>query len=251
MHDDEAYARQLAGGGSGGSSGSSSGGSSSGGGGGGSCSGRPKVRHILSVGQFRPEKDHPLQLRAFKALLVRREALASDRLAAAAAAVRDLEEAEAAAPGPHRSNAASAGTAAAALATAREALSAATAAAAGEAAVRLALLGSCRDEGDAARVAELKVLAEELGVGARVDFVLNVPFGGAGGLVDWLTSAEVSRGSRRSGVRCRCLRSLEVGEVAAEQRALMPRSPVRVCACHMCVLTRTRVFMCVCPNLLV
>ena len=85
---------------------------------------------ILSVGQFRPEKDHELQLRAFKALLDRRRA--SER------------------PGGGGGSS--------------------------SADLRLVLLGSCRDEGDAALVASLKDLATLLGIGPQVDFVVNGPY---------------------------------------------------------------------------
>jgi len=80
----------------------------------------PRQPWMLSVAQFRPEKDHQLQVRSFAELL-------------------------------QRYPAESAG-------------------------VRLVLVGGCRDEGDLARVAELRFLTNQLGVRDRVDLHVNVPF---------------------------------------------------------------------------
>jgi len=83
-----------------------------------------KKRHysVVSVGQFRPEKDHWLQIRAFKKLVDRR------------ASLRERES------------------------------------------LRLVLVGGCRNQEDQDRVLMLRGLCQELGVGERVDFKLNVPF---------------------------------------------------------------------------
>lgn len=79
----------------------------------------PRRNEILSVAQFRPEKDHALQLRAF-ALLLRNE------------------------PQLIRMQP-----------------------------VTLVLLGGMRNDADRARVDALRALAAELGIAARVQFVLN------------------------------------------------------------------------------
>uniref|UniRef100_A0A3B5R6A0 GDP-Man:Man(3)GlcNAc(2)-PP-Dol alpha-1,2-mannosyltransferase n=1 Tax=Xiphophorus maculatus TaxID=8083 RepID=A0A3B5R6A0_XIPMA len=83
----------------------------------------PKCHSIVSVGQFRPEKDHPLQIRAFAKLLDRKG------------------------DGPG-----------------------------GREALRLVLIGGCRNQEDEDRVLRLRGLCQELGVSDRVDFKLNVPF---------------------------------------------------------------------------
>lgn len=82
-----------------------------------------KCHSIVSVGQFRPEKDHPLQIRAFAKLLDRKG------------------------DGPG-----------------------------GREALRLVLIGGCRNQEDEDRVLRLRGLCQELGVSDRVDFKLNVPF---------------------------------------------------------------------------
>lgn len=43
-------------------------------------------------------------------------------------------------------------------------------------AARLVLIGGCRGPADEARMADLRVLAEQLGLGGAVDFRPNVPF---------------------------------------------------------------------------
>jgi hypothetical protein len=43
-------------------------------------------------------------------------------------------------------------------------------------AARLALIGGCRNAADAARVADLRALAEQLGLAGAVDFAVNAPF---------------------------------------------------------------------------
>lgn len=43
-------------------------------------------------------------------------------------------------------------------------------------AARLVLIGGCRGPADAARVADLRALAERLGLGGVVDFSINAPF---------------------------------------------------------------------------
>ncbi|KAM4561552.1 GDP-Man:Man(3)GlcNAc(2)-PP-Dol alpha-1,2-mannosyltransferase-like [Fundulus diaphanus] len=86
--------------------------------------GADRKRHtIVSVAQFRPEKDHPLQIRAFRKLLDRKG------------------------DGPG-----------------------------GREALRLVLVGGCRNQEDEDRVLMLRGLCQELGVADRVDFKLNVPF---------------------------------------------------------------------------
>uniref|UniRef100_A0A672H2E4 GDP-Man:Man(3)GlcNAc(2)-PP-Dol alpha-1,2-mannosyltransferase n=1 Tax=Salarias fasciatus TaxID=181472 RepID=A0A672H2E4_SALFA len=82
-----------------------------------------KCHSVVSVGQFRPEKDHRLQIRVFKKVLDRR----------------------------------------------REGLS-------GREAVKLVLVGGCRNQEDEDRVRLLRGLCQELGVADRVEFKLNVPF---------------------------------------------------------------------------
>ncbi|KAJ3584178.1 hypothetical protein NHX12_014674 [Muraenolepis orangiensis] len=77
---------------------------------------------VVSVGQFRPEKDHRLQIRAFKKLADRRAGL-------------EAEES-----------------------------------------LRLVLVGGCRHQEDRDRVLMLRGLCQELGIGDRVEFRLNVTF---------------------------------------------------------------------------
>jgi len=81
-----------------------------------------RERMVISIGQFRPEKDHALQLRSFAKLLEMHDG-----------AMR-------------------------------------------ESGVTLAMIGSCRGADDARRVDELRSLAGELGIGDRVEFVLNEPY---------------------------------------------------------------------------
>uniref|UniRef100_A0AAR2LZW9 GDP-Man:Man(3)GlcNAc(2)-PP-Dol alpha-1,2-mannosyltransferase n=1 Tax=Pygocentrus nattereri TaxID=42514 RepID=A0AAR2LZW9_PYGNA len=82
-----------------------------------------KCHSVVSVAQFRPEKDHQLQIRAFRKLL-------------------NGKEAE---PGGRES-------------------------------VKLVLIGGCRNQEDEDRVLMLRGLCQELGVGDRVEFKLNIPF---------------------------------------------------------------------------
>nr|Q7ZW24.2 RecName: Full=GDP-Man:Man(3)GlcNAc(2)-PP-Dol alpha-1,2-mannosyltransferase; AltName: Full=Asparagine-linked glycosylation protein 11 homolog; AltName: Full=Glycolipid 2-alpha-mannosyltransferase [Danio rerio] len=82
-----------------------------------------KCHSLVSVGQFRPEKDHQLQIRAFKKLLDRKEAEP-----------------------------------------------------AGREAVKLVLIGGCRNQEDEDRVLMLRGLCQELGIADRVEFKLNIPF---------------------------------------------------------------------------
>ncbi|XP_062383910.1 GDP-Man:Man(3)GlcNAc(2)-PP-Dol alpha-1,2-mannosyltransferase [Sardina pilchardus] len=84
-----------------------------------------KCHAVVSVGQFRPEKDHRLQIRAFRKLLERR---AGGK------------------PGGGRE------------------------------AVKLVLVGGCRNQDDEERVLMLRGLCQELGVADRVEFKLNIPF---------------------------------------------------------------------------
>ena len=76
---------------------------------------------IASIAQFRPEKDHPLQIKSFHKFLNSIDSKDRDQYL-------------------------------------------------------LVLVGSCRDDGDAARVANLKALCQELGIQDRVKFELNVSF---------------------------------------------------------------------------
>ncbi|NP_001171793.1 asparagine-linked glycosylation protein 11-like [Saccoglossus kowalevskii] len=81
-----------------------------------------KLNHtIVSVAQFRPEKDHRLQLLSFQRLLRSTSETQRDRLT-------------------------------------------------------LILVGSCRNQGDAARVDELRQLCEDLKIRSNVEFKLNVSF---------------------------------------------------------------------------
>ncbi|KAK7461905.1 asparagine-linked glycosylation protein, variant 2 [Stygiomarasmius scandens] len=86
-----------------------------------SLEGRERV--ILSLAQFRPEKDHPTQLRAFAELL--------------------NAHPEYTAP---------------------------------EKAVKLVLIGGCRNANDEARVEALRKLARELDIENKVEFILNAPY---------------------------------------------------------------------------
>ncbi|KAK0540631.1 asparagine-linked glycosylation protein [Tilletia horrida] len=89
---------------------------------------------LVSLAQFRPEKEHATQIRLLRALF-------------------DLDPA-------FRSGGK--------LAAPSEA---------GVPKVRLVMMGSCRNEGDEARIVGLKELARELGVEDSVSFVVNAPFG--------------------------------------------------------------------------
>ncbi|MEW5302545.1 MAG: hypothetical protein WDW36_005320 [Sanguina aurantia] len=80
---------------------------------------------LVSVNQFRPEKNHRLQLQAY--------AMARDQA------------------GPNASGAA-------------------------VRASRLVLVGGCRNDADAARIAELQSYAADLGVGASVEWAVNCPY---------------------------------------------------------------------------
>ncbi|XP_066562496.1 GDP-Man:Man(3)GlcNAc(2)-PP-Dol alpha-1,2-mannosyltransferase [Amia ocellicauda] len=80
-----------------------------------------KSHSIVSVGQFRPEKDHRLQIRAFRKLLDKKTP-------------------------------------------------------AEQASLRLVLIGGCRNQEDEDRVLQLRGLCQELGVGDKVEFKLNIPF---------------------------------------------------------------------------
>ncbi|KAM9835911.1 GDP-Man:Man(3)GlcNAc(2)-PP-Dol alpha-1,2-mannosyltransferase [Aulostomus maculatus] len=83
-----------------------------------------RKRHsIVSIGQFRPEKDHKLQISAFKKVLDRREGTVGGREA-----------------------------------------------------LKLVLIGGCRNQEDEDRVLMLRGMCQELGMADRVEFKLNVPF---------------------------------------------------------------------------
>ncbi|KAK9831961.1 hypothetical protein WJX81_003478 [Elliptochloris bilobata] len=86
-----------------------------------------KRLYLVSLAQFRPEKDHAMQLRAFSR--------ARRRAAGCAGHVADAVLA-----------------------------------------ARLVLIGGCRGPADEARAADLRVLADQLGLGSAVDFAINVPF---------------------------------------------------------------------------
>lgn len=92
---------------------------------------------ILSIGQFRPEKDHALMLRSFKAML----SLLNDHQDDEDHQQKQAEESR-----PWISQ------------------------------VRLVLLGGCRGTEDEQRVSQLKQLAKDLGIDDRVDFIVNAPF---------------------------------------------------------------------------
>lgn len=94
----------------------------------------PEAREqlVISIAQFRPEKAHALQLRAFARLLARWPAEHVD--------------------------------------------------------ARLVVMGACRDAGDARRVAELRLLAAELGLGGQVQILTDVSYAERLG---WLRRAAV------------------------------------------------------------
>jgi glycosyltransferase involved in cell wall biosynthesis len=122
-----------------------------------------KVRYIISVGQFRPEKDHALQLRAFKTCIsiraknkkmitmVMSKNKKKKKRGRSGGGKRDGEEDDEVEDEDVEEE------------------------------VRLVLLGSCRDAGDEARVAVLKNMAADLGIDHLVDFALNLPFKGEKG----------------------------------------------------------------------
>ncbi|THV05614.1 mannosyltransferase [Dendrothele bispora CBS 962.96] len=92
---------------------------------------REKV--ILSLAQFRPEKDHPTQLRAFAELLKTHPETGNN-------------------------------------------------------AVKLVLIGGCRNAEDEARVEALKKLARELDIENKVEFILNAPYSD---MLRWLSRASI------------------------------------------------------------
>ncbi len=81
---------------------------------------RKKVQSVVSIAQFRPEKDHPLQIRSFREFLNR---VSGDKNS-----------------------------------------------------YKLVVIGSCRNEGDAKRVNDLKQLCMDLNLTQNVDFELNISF---------------------------------------------------------------------------
>ncbi|XP_077568525.1 GDP-Man:Man(3)GlcNAc(2)-PP-Dol alpha-1,2-mannosyltransferase [Stigmatopora nigra] len=85
--------------------------------------GDQKCHSIVSIGQFRPEKDHQLQIKAFRKVLDRREEAGGGREA-----------------------------------------------------LKLVLIGGCRNQEDEDRVLKLRGLCQEQGVADRVEFKLNIPF---------------------------------------------------------------------------
>lgn len=101
---------------------------------------RPQT--IVSIAQFRPEKDHPLQIKAFARFVRAR--------AARAAEAADAPGQQNALRGDVRSS--------------------------GADDVKLVLVGSCRNDEDRDRVEALGALARSLGVEALVELRLNVPF---------------------------------------------------------------------------
>eukprot|EP00903_Cladosiphon_okamuranus_P009804 g9320.t2 len=118
-----------------------------------------RERCALSVGQFRPEKDHALQVRALAALI-------------------NLSPAD---------NAASEATADASR-PCRDSNSCGDPAAPCFEDVRLVILGSCRNDSDGAVLERTRALAAELGVEERVEFVVNCSFDE---LKSWLGRASV------------------------------------------------------------
>jgi len=102
----------------------------------------PREPVILSVGQFRPEKEHPLQIRAFARFL--------------------------------NSGSSSGSTGPDSLVNNKD--------------IKLVLLGSCRGAEDERRVAALRALAAEAGVGGQVEFVVGAPYPD---LKRWLGRASV------------------------------------------------------------
>jgi glycosyltransferase involved in cell wall biosynthesis len=98
----------------------------------------PREPVVLSVGQFRPEKDHPLQIRAFARFLQLQQGQSQEGQGrggggGGAGGKRSKEGAKAVAPGD----------------------------------VKLVMLGSCRGPEDEARVAALRRLVAEEGIEVR------------------------------------------------------------------------------------
>ncbi|CAI7922784.1 unnamed protein product, partial [Closterium sp. NIES-53] len=103
---------------------------------------RPASKYIISVAQFRPEKNHALQLRAFAQAI--KPAPPSDPTADA------QSEPDRTASTPSEPNP--------------------------MAGVRLKLVGSSRHREDENRIELLGCLAVSLGIERRVDFITNTPF---------------------------------------------------------------------------
>jgi alpha-1,2-mannosyltransferase len=144
-----------------------------------------KLKHLflVSVAQFRPEKNHRLQLEAY--------ALARQRAGVfGAACVRACVHAAgrgmgvwarawalAPAPAERCSSAAACGCPAPAPSTPRDAPERASSPHSPVLASSLKMVGSCRGADDEARLAALQAYAEELGLSECVKWHVNVPYG--------------------------------------------------------------------------
>jgi alpha-1,2-mannosyltransferase len=106
----------------------------------------PRENTIISIGQFRPEKNHKLQIQALSVLLKTHPEL---RIKQSDTIIVDTEP-SATSTGSNNSNSNSP--------------------------VKLLLIGSCRNESDRARVDELRQLVEELGLQDHVSFNINPPY---------------------------------------------------------------------------
>ena len=120
-----------------------------------------RERCALSVGQFRPEKDHALQVRALAAL----RNLSSSSSSSTTNANATTSGGSISSSGSSNSSPASCFED-----------------------VRLVILGSCRNDGDRAVLERTRALAAELGVEERVEFVVNCSFDE---LKAWLGRASV------------------------------------------------------------
>lgn len=97
---------------------------------------------ILSIGQFRPEKDHPLQLKAFAKFL---ELNPKFKAEPSYYYNRNLGDEDSLKDFDNKYPV-------------------------------ICLLGSCRDSGDESRVKELRLLAKKLGIQGQVKFQINADF---------------------------------------------------------------------------
>ncbi|KAJ2907916.1 asparagine-linked glycosylation protein [Coemansia aciculifera] len=120
----------------------------------------PRSPIIVSLAQFRPEKNHRLQVEAFARMLEAHPELVMP----AAANVKAVESAESL------------------LTRCKQGVV--------EYPV-LVMIGGARNIEDEARAEELRQLAGRLGVERQVVVIVNAPWSGDGGVLDWLRSAKV------------------------------------------------------------
>lgn len=136
-----------------------------------------RERCALSVGQFRPEKDHALQVRALAALRNLSTTTTTTSGGGCPSSTADDVSEAADVSRPFGSGSSS-----------RRSSSRSCDPSSCFEDVRLVILGSCRNDGDRAVLERTRALAAELGVEERVEFVVNCSFDD---LKAWLGRASV------------------------------------------------------------